>query len=78
MDSADTNYFAVYHSSTGWWLKEVTVTSSTQFTFSNSGIGSTAPTDWAIVGYVDSVTGDLILDDQAPLVVSGSHAITVV
>jgi hypothetical protein len=78
MDSSDTNYFAVYHSSTGWWLKEVTVTSSTQFTFSNTGIGSTTPTDWAIVGYVDSATGDLILDDQAPLVVSGSHVITVV
>lgn len=77
MVSGNTNYFSVYDG-TDWWLKQVTVTSSTQFTFTNAGIGSTTPTDWAIVGYVNGTTGDLVLEDQAPLVVSGSHTITVV
>jgi hypothetical protein len=77
MVSADTNYVSVYNG-TNWYLKVATVTSSTQFTINNTGIGSTTPTGLVIVGYVDDVTGNLIIDDQAPLLASGSHVITVV
>jgi hypothetical protein len=78
MSSANTNYVSVYDG-TDWWLTTVTIGSTTQFTFSTTGnIGATVPTDWAFVGYVDGTTGDIVFADQAPLVISGSHVISVV
>jgi hypothetical protein len=77
MSSDDTNYVSVYDG-TDWWLKTVTIGSTTQFTFDDDGIGVTTPTDWAFVGYVDGTTGDLVFADQAPLVISGEHAVSVV
>jgi len=48
------------------------------FTFNDTGIGSTVPTDWAFVGYEDDATGDLVFADHAPLIVSGVHVVSVV
>lgn len=77
MVSTNVNYASIYDGTT-WWLKTVTITSSTVFTFNNTGIGSAVPTDWAFVGYEDDATGDLVFADQAPLIVSGVHVVSVV
>jgi len=77
MVSTNVNYASIYDGTT-WWLKTVTITSSTVFTFNDTGIGSTVPTDWAFVGYEDDATGDLVFADHAPLIVSGVHVVSVV
>jgi hypothetical protein len=77
MSGDDVNWVSIYDG-TDWWLKTATISSTSIFSFDDDGIGATTPTDWAFVGYRDGTSGDLVFADQAPLVLSGEHVVSVV
>jgi hypothetical protein len=58
-----------------WETYQATYVSATSFTVVRATTAS--PTNWVKVATVDATTGDLTVNDPAPLLVSGSHEITV-
>lgn len=75
LGNTDTTYVALYCNG-AWETHQITYVDADTFTVPRASDPSTC-TEWALVATVGATTGDLTLDDPAPLLVSGAHEVTV-